>query len=146
MHLYSLDVTAAQSAAKQLTSGQMGNYQCPDVERPHESVLHLDGGASGERHFYTIPVDGGPRTCITTMTGSNEATVSPDETSLAILYSYSTRPPELYVMPFAPGAQARQGDDHTHGRMAGVQVDRSQVITYKAATASMSTRGFLHPK
>ena len=31
----------------------------------------------GERHFYTMSVDGGARTKFTTMTGSNEATVSP---------------------------------------------------------------------
>ena len=29
------------------------------------------------------------------MTGSNDVTVSPDEKSLAIIYSYSTKPPEL---------------------------------------------------
>ena len=60
----------------------------------------------GERQFYTMPVDGGAPTRITTMTGSNEATVSPDEKTLALIYSYSTKPPELYVMPFAAGAKA----------------------------------------
>ena len=38
----------------------------------------------GERHFYTMSVDGGARTRITTTTGSNEVTVSPDEKSIAI--------------------------------------------------------------
>ena len=31
------------------------------------------------------------------MTGSNVAEVSPDESTLGLVYSYSTKPPELFV-------------------------------------------------
>ena len=57
----------------------------------------------GERHFYTMPVDGGARTKITSMTGSNDVTISPDERSLAVIHSYSTKPPELHIMPLTAG-------------------------------------------
>ena len=50
----------------------------------------------------------GARAKITSMTGSNEATVSPDESTLGLVYSYSTKPPEIYVMPNRPGATATQ--------------------------------------
>ncbi len=62
----------------------------------------------GERHFYSMPVTGGERTKITAMTGSNQALLSPDEKTLAIVYSSSNRPPELYLMENIPGAAARR--------------------------------------
>jgi dipeptidyl aminopeptidase/acylaminoacyl peptidase len=62
----------------------------------------------GELHYYWMPAAGGERTKITTMTGQNEVTLSPDETSLAILYSYSNKPPELYLQANTPGAKVRQ--------------------------------------
>ena len=55
-----------------------------------------------------MPIDGGARTKITSMTGSNDAEVSPDESTLGLVYSYSTKPPEVYVMPNTPGAAAKQ--------------------------------------
>lgn len=55
---------------------------------------------SGERHFYRMPLTAvGTRnaTKLTTMTGSNQATPSIDETRIANLFSYSNKPWELYV-------------------------------------------------
>ena len=62
----------------------------------------------GERHLYSVPIDGGGRTKITSMTGSNEAEVSPDDSTLGIVYSYSNKPPEVFVAPNQPGAAATQ--------------------------------------
>src|SRR6185295_7534587 len=85
----------------------------------------------GERHFYTIPVEGGARTRITTTTGSNEATVSPDEKSLAILYSYSNKPPELVVMPLAPGATPVTVTQSPSDEWRAFKWIDPKVITYK---------------
>ena len=41
------------------------------------------------------------------MTGSHDVTISPDEKTLAVVYSYSTKPPELYVMPLARRRRSR---------------------------------------
>ncbi len=62
----------------------------------------------GERHFYSMPAAGGPRTKITSMTGSNQITLSPDERTAAVIHSYSNKPPELYLMANVPGAKATQ--------------------------------------
>lgn len=45
-----------------------------------------------------MPVTGGQRTRITQQTGAHEVTISPDETKLAIRYSQSNAPWELFVM------------------------------------------------
>jgi dipeptidyl aminopeptidase/acylaminoacyl peptidase len=132
MHLYSLDVTAAQPAAKQLTSGK---WEITNARMSNDRTKVFFTSTEvhpGERHFYTISVDGGPRTRITSMTGSNEATVSPDETSLAIIYSYSTKPPELYIMPFTPGAPARQVTMTPMEEWRAFKWIDPKVITYKA--------------
>ncbi len=52
----------------------------------------------GEKHFYRLNLANGSREKITTMTGSNQVTLSPDEQNLAILHSYSNKPTELYLM------------------------------------------------
>jgi dipeptidyl aminopeptidase/acylaminoacyl peptidase len=62
----------------------------------------------GEQHFYRIPVKGGTPERITSMTGSNQVTLSPDEKHLAILYSYSNKPWELYLQENKPGGVAKQ--------------------------------------
>ncbi len=55
-----------------------------------------------------MSTDGGERTKITSMPGSNQAFVSPDEKMLALIYSYSNKPPELYVTENRPGAEAKK--------------------------------------
>jgi dipeptidyl aminopeptidase/acylaminoacyl peptidase len=45
---------------------------------------------------------------ITAMTGANEITISPDEKTIAILYSYSNKPWELYLQENKPGGKLEQ--------------------------------------
>jgi dipeptidyl aminopeptidase/acylaminoacyl peptidase len=132
LHLYSLDVTAAKPAAKQLTSGKW-EIDSARLSNDRTKVYFSSTEVHpGERHFYTMSVDGGPWTRITTMTGSNEVTVSPDEKSLAIIYSYSTKPPELYVMPFTAGAPAKQITTTPAEEWRTFKWIDPKVITYKA--------------
>ena len=53
-----------------------------------------------------MSVNGGRTHRLTTMTGANDVTLSPDETRLAIRYSSSNQPWELYVMD-VPTASSR---------------------------------------
>ena len=46
---------------------------------------------------------------MTTMTGSNAGEVSPDDATLGLVYSYSNKPPEVYLMANRRGREA-------HGR------------------------------
>jgi len=132
MHLYSLDVTATQPAPKQLTSGKWEIDNARLSNDRTKVFFTANEVHPGERHFYTMSVDGGPWTRITTMTGSNQATVSPDEKTLAIIYSYSTKPPELYVMPFTPGAQAKQITTSPTEEWRSFKWIDPKIITYKA--------------
>ncbi len=50
-----------------------------------------------ERHLYRMSVTGGQRVKLTTTPGDHEAVVSPDGTLIADVYSYTNRPPELFI-------------------------------------------------
>src|SRR5690606_11950293 len=65
----------------------------------------------GERHFYKMSIEGGSRSKITSLTGNNEVTLSPDEKWLAIRYSYSNKPWELYIQANKPDAKPIQITD-----------------------------------
>jgi dipeptidyl aminopeptidase/acylaminoacyl peptidase len=51
----------------------------------------------GERHFYEMNAEGGAMIRITSQPGSHNAFVSPDERWVADIYSYTNKPPELFV-------------------------------------------------
>lgn len=62
----------------------------------------------GEQHFYRLKISNGNREKLTMMTGSNQVSLSPDEKKLAILYSASNKPWELFLQDNKQGASARQ--------------------------------------
>jgi dipeptidyl aminopeptidase/acylaminoacyl peptidase len=131
LHLYSLDVTAATPQARALTSGkwEVTNAQLSNDRKT--VFLTTNEVHPGERQFYTMPADGGARIRVTTAPGSHEATVSPDEKALAIVYSYSNKPPELFVMPLTPGATPKQITTSPTDEWLGFKWIDPKVITYK---------------
>src|SRR5262249_58553883 len=91
---------------KQLTSGK---FEVSDVRLSEDKTKFYfisSEGDLGQRHLYSMPVTGGARSRITAMPGNNQVTISPDETTLAIVRSYSNKPPELYLAPNKPNASA----------------------------------------
>ncbi len=132
MHLYSLDMAAAAPGAAALTTGAW-EVTSASLSSDRQTVfLTTNETHPGERHFYTMPVSGGARTRVTTMTGSNDVTVSPDEGALAVVYSYSNKPPELFVMPFTPGGSATQVTTTPADEWRSFKWIDPKVVTYKA--------------
>jgi len=132
MQVHSLDVTAAAPQARALTTGKWEVTSARLSKDRRTVFLTTSEVHPGERHFYTMPVDGGARTKVTSMTGSNEVTLSPDEQAIALIYSYSTKPPELFVMPMTPGAEAKQVTTTPSEEWRGFKWIDPKVITYKA--------------
>ena len=132
MHLYTLDVSQEGAKAKQLTDGK---WEITDAQLARDGkkfFITSTENHPGERHLYTVSTDGGARTRITSMTGSNEATVSPDESTLGLVYSYSTKPPEVFIMPNTPGAQAKQITTTPTAAWRAFKWIDPKVITFKA--------------
>jgi dipeptidyl aminopeptidase/acylaminoacyl peptidase len=94
-HLYK--VSALGGDPRQLTSGK---FEVTDVQLSEDgSKFYLTTSEAGapEHQFYSMSVNGGPRTRITTEPGGHRVVLSRDEKYLADVYSYVNRPPELYT-------------------------------------------------
>lgn len=131
-HLYTIDVAQEGAKARQLTSGPFevsGVSLAPDKTRFY---LVTSETHPGERHMYSMALDGGSRTRITSMTGSNIGEVSPDGGMIALVHSYSNKPPELYLMPNRPGASATQVTTTPTEEWRSFRWVDPQVLTYKA--------------
>ena len=125
MHLYTLDVSAEGARPRQLTSGR---WEVSSAELSRDGsrfYLTTNEVHPGERQVYTLPVDGGSRIRLTVMPGSNDATLSPDESTLALVRSYSNKPPEVISCRTRRGP--RPAGDHDADRgVADVHLDRSE--------------------
>lgn len=87
---------------------------------------------AGERHFYKMPLMGGSMEQLTSMTGNNAVSLSPDEAHMAITYSFMNRPEELFLKQTSGKHQAVQ---LTNGRSkAFMQYDwrEPQLIQFDA--------------
>lgn len=106
MHLYTLNVLT--KTKKTLTSG---NWEVQAVQLSNDKksfYLTTNEVHPGEQHFYRLSINGGIPGRLTTLTGANQVTLSPDEKYLAILHSYSNKPWELYLQENKPAAKPKQ--------------------------------------
>ncbi len=102
--LYTVNADAAGTEPKALTAGKFEVLDAQLSDDKSTFYLTTSEVSPYERHFYSMPADGGPRTKITTTTGSHRALLSRDEKWIADIYSYTNKPPELFVMANQPGA------------------------------------------
>lgn len=132
MHLYTLDLSEDGAKPKQLTTGQWEITAAEASRDGKKFYITSTEAHPGERHLYTLPADGGGRTKVTTMTGSNQAEISPDQSTLGVIYSYSNKPPEVFVMPNQPGAPAKQVTTTPTEEWRSFNWIDPKVITFKA--------------
>ena len=102
-HLYTINVVTGDKKA--LTGGAYEVQQAQLSKDKKYFYITTNEVHPGEQHFYRLAVADGKKEKITTMTGANQVTLSPDEKYLAILYSYSTKPWELYWQENLPAGR-----------------------------------------
>lgn len=115
-HLYAVRFDGGEPRA--LTSG---SWEVTAVQQlPDKSRLYLTTTEASpfERHLYEMPGNGGPLRRVTNTAGHHQALVSPDGSKIADVYSYTNKPPELFVSDAASGAVATQV---THSPAADLQ-------------------------
>src|SRR5882672_10828495 len=131
MHLYTVEATAEQASVRQLTQS------CLEIESlalsADKKTFYITSTEvhPGERHIYSMPIDGGERTRLTSMTGGSAGEASPDDSTFGIIYSSSTRPHEVYLMPNRPGAAATQVTTTPTEEWRSFKWADPQLITYK---------------
>jgi dipeptidyl aminopeptidase/acylaminoacyl peptidase len=132
MHLYTLDLSLEGTAAKPLTTGKWEVESAELARDGKKFYITTTEVHPGERHVYSLPIDGGTRTKITSMTGANQAEVSPDDSMLGLVFSYSNKPPEVFLMPNTPGAPARQVTTSPTEAWRGFKWIDPRVVTFRA--------------
>ena len=131
MHLYTVDATVAGASARQLTEGKWEIESLSLSNDRNKFYLTTTEVHPGERHLYAMPIDGGARTKLTSMTGGHAGEVSPDDSTVGLIYSYSNKPHEVYVMPNRAGAAASQVTTTPTDEWRSFKWVDPQLITYK---------------
>lgn len=108
MHLYVVDATEPGAKPRALTSGRFELTAASLAPDKTKFYLTSTERHPGERHLYVMPIEGGTRTMITSMTGAHAAEISPDESTVGMVYSYRNTPPDVYLMPNRPSAEAKR--------------------------------------
>ncbi|WP_248282238.1 S9 family peptidase [Mucilaginibacter robiniae] len=128
-HIYVADVTTG--AKKQITSGnwEVQTLQLSNDKKTFYFTANLEH--PGITHFYRLPVTGGTPVQLTGMKGGNEVSLSSDEKWLAIRYSYSNKPWELYLQPNKAKARATQITHSTTAEFESYPWRAPEVITFK---------------
>jgi len=129
-HLYAISVSGKDCQA--LTEGQYEvteAYLSADAQKIYfvSSEVH-----PGERHLYLLDLKTKKKTQLTNLTGLNEFYLAPDEKSVAIIHSYSTRPPELYLQSLKPAGKPRQITLSTTEEFRSYPWYDPKIITFKA--------------
>jgi dipeptidyl aminopeptidase/acylaminoacyl peptidase len=132
MQLYAVDAAADRAAPRQLTQGKWEIQSATLSPDQKQFYLTTSEAHLGERQLYVMPVEGGDRRRVTPMTGSSVGVASPDAGAVGFVYSYSNKPPEVYVMPNTPGAAPRQVTTSTSEEWRSYKWADPQLITYKA--------------
>jgi dipeptidyl aminopeptidase/acylaminoacyl peptidase len=136
-HLYIVNVLTNQK--KPLTTGRYEVQQAQLSRDKKYFYIITNEVHPGEQHFYRLNITDGKKERITTMTGANQVIVSPDEKNLAILYSYSNKPWELYLQENPPaGKQVKPAEPIQITNLAQSEEFKSyswkdpELITFKA--------------
>ena len=108
-HVYSINVQTSER--KPITSGKYEVQECMLSADKKYFYIITNEVHPGEQQLYRLTISNGKKERITTMAGANEVTLSPDEKHIAILYSYSNKPWELYVQENKPGGKLTQITD-----------------------------------
>ena len=133
-HIYTFNIKNGER--KSLTSG---NYEVQSAQLSNDKkyfYITTNEVHPGEQHFYRLNIATGKKEKITTQTGANQITISPDEKWLAILYSYSNKPWELYL-------QENKLNAHLND---AVGQGKSEQITFKAQSDEFKTYPWKDPE
>ncbi len=95
MHLY--EVAYDGGAPRAITSGRWEVDSIVLSKDKKSFYLTTSEESPFERHLYRMPVAGGARTKLTSGAGDHEGVPSPDGGTIAEVFSYTNKPPEVYV-------------------------------------------------
>ena len=129
-HMYKANVNTGNTQA--LTQGDFEVLSADLSKDRTKFFLTTNEVSPHEQHFYHMPATGGKRTQITNLPGGHQVEVSPDEKQLAVRYSYTNKPWELYTMPNEAGSEMTQLTNSTTESFDTHTWIDSEIIRFKA--------------
>ncbi|MFO7768533.1 MAG: prolyl oligopeptidase family serine peptidase [bacterium] len=115
-----------------LTSGSFEVYG-PRMDREEERwFFQANDVHPGVRHFYSMPLEGGEWTRYTTGEGRFDATLSPDERTMAVLHSTTDHPAELYLKRLRPSDEMIKVTETPREAWSSLGWTAPPVITFTA--------------
>ncbi len=130
-HLYKMNIYGKDKV--QLTNGKF-EVQKVDLSRDKSTFfLTTNEVRPGEQHFYHLSVNGGIPEKISTLPGAHDVTISPDEKLLAIRYSYSNKPWELFIQKNIKGEELEQITNSLTDEFKSYPWRDPKVISFKAS-------------
>ena len=127
-HLYVTDL--AGGAPRQLTQG---HFELTDLRMSKDKTRWYfvsNEVHPGEHQVYSMPLDGGPRTRLTSKAGWYDYVLSPDEEDIALSYSGPTEPAELYVMANRIAAPATRLTTSTKETFTRYPWQAGEIVTF----------------
>jgi dipeptidyl aminopeptidase/acylaminoacyl peptidase len=105
-HLYVASFDGGE--AKALTSGKWEVVGVALTKDKSRFFLTTSEADPGEHNVYEMSAEGGVRTRLTSLPGGHSCVLSPDDHWFADIYSYTNRPPELYVQEARAGVESKK--------------------------------------
>ena len=105
-HLYAAPFAGGE--AKALTSGAWEVESAILSRDKSRFFLVTNEAGPGEQNVYEMNAEGGARTRLSTLPGGHSFVPSPDDRWFADVYSYTNKPPELYVQETRVDAAAKK--------------------------------------
>ncbi len=140
-HLYSINVETGEKT--QLTEGEFeitgtgrssGGGTGPVVSNDGKWWYFVSSEESPfVRDFYRMPIDGGARERITSRHGNHQVFLSRDESMLAIRFSQSNKPWQLYLMENKPGAEMLQVTDGGTDEFKSYSWTDPEIVQFEAS-------------
>jgi len=134
-HIYALTIDDGKVSA--LTSGKWEVLNVELSKDKSKFYLTTSEAHPGERHLYVMAVTGGARARITEGEGVYAVNLSPDEKWIAVSYSDSSSPNDLYLMENRAGAQLKRLTDSYTDEFKSYGWRKFEVVTIPDADGQM---------
>ncbi|MDW7693823.1 prolyl oligopeptidase family serine peptidase [Flammeovirgaceae bacterium SG7u.111] len=130
-HLYTYNISKKKKKALtkgefEIRSARLSNDKAHFYIQSNKVSPHVN-------HFYKMSVNGGKMEQITSKEGANVVSMSPDEKYLAVRYSYSNQPWELFVMENKAGAEMTQLTESTTEEFKKYDWRKPEIVRFKAS-------------
>ena len=143
-HLYTYNLITKQK--KQVTSGKWEVREVVFSNKSNSFYITSTETHPGNRSFYKLDINSGKKTPILTNDGAYEVELSPDETKLAIRYSYINKPWEVYVADNRSNPALKQITFSTSDSFKKYNWKTPEVISFKATDGTDVYARVYNPK